>query len=237
MPADGAKRVDAAPGRQRLMTKHWKWLCALLVFELWLLYSIPSQVLTTFPGLKAVILAMAQVAPVITNLAPLARAPEALSLYFAITLILIVPKSVFFYLWLNSSLRGNYRHLVISPLTARTPKRPTDFVLQPLKTGGEDDEVARSMASRIGWSIGIALLSAGALFYLLRFGFEVAGSSPHSAPTKYLLLAQGGWRLWLGWSLTRTMCYALIFAIFACVMRDVFAFVVQPSLQKEKAHE
>ena len=239
MHGNRAEGICTVPGRtftSEAMRKNWVWLFGILLFELWLLYSVPPNALSNITALRYAVDATARVAPVITNFDRVAAQPEVLRIYFAATLLLIIPKSVFFYVWLNSSKRGNYRHLVISPLTVAKPKGPQDFALEPIKDKNEKDEAPRSMASRITWSLAILLLGAMFAFVLLQFGFEVPSRSIEKVPSEMIRFGRGDLRLWFGWSVYRTLGSSLVFAIAACVIRDYgVLFGLMPSQKKSDA--
>jgi hypothetical protein len=91
-------------------------------------------------------------APVVHNFDRIAPNPDVLSLFFAVGVLLVVPKAAFFFIWLNSSRIAMYRHLVISPLTAMTPRSPTEFLTESFHDEKARDEKPRSVASRIFWS-------------------------------------------------------------------------------------
>ena len=76
--------------------KHWTWFLAILGAELWLAYSIPPHILSDYPSLRYFTNAVATIAPVVHNLDRVATYPKALSLFFAITTLLMVPKTAFF---------------------------------------------------------------------------------------------------------------------------------------------
>ena len=200
------------------MTIHWQWLFALVVFELWLIYSIPNYPLTDHATLRLLVDFINSFASVVSNFDRIVEFPEKLRLYFAISIVLVIPKTLFFYFWLNSNRLANYRHFVSSPLTAFKPKTPTDFAASSDKVGTSEEKHS-SMRDRIAWSIGILFFSFLAVVYLLNYGFEVSRGLT-TGLSSYRSVVRGDWTLWLAWSVVRTMFCGLVFAAMACVIRD-----------------
>ena len=71
--------------------KHWKWLLWILAFEVWLAYEVPTWDLASFTILNKAVDLLSMIAPVIHNFDKAAPYPEGLSLYFAISTLLIIP--------------------------------------------------------------------------------------------------------------------------------------------------
>jgi len=204
--------------------KHWTWFLGIFVFEFWLSDSIPPHILASYPPLKMFVDAVATIAPVVYNFDRIARYPEALSLFFAITTFLIIPKTAFFYIWLNSSRLSMYRHFVISPLTSTSPKNPGEFITEPLSQGKTPEEKPRSLVSRVGWSLLIVIVGASLVFTNLVSGWEIPKRPIEAIPQGLVDVAKGGLSLWFYWSLKWATFTALLLAIVASIARDYLAF-------------
>ena len=219
-PSD-ASWVQAA----RANLKHWPWFLGLFAFELWLAIQIPRWDVEPFTNLNAMVDWLSSFAPVIHNFDKVASNPLALSLYFAIAVLAIVPKSVFFFLWLNSSRSGMYRHFVVSPLTAGAPKSFKEFIDEPLRQEGVPAERPRSLTSGIAWSLLILILGVALIFSIMQFGWEVRKGRAGSRYDDLVELARGGLWLWFHWSVKWSTFAALLAAIAANVARDYLVFL------------
>ena len=205
--------------------RHWKWFLAILAFELWLAtVDMPRGLVSAWP-VKALVDAMARIASVVHNFDRVALQPEALSLFFAITTLLIVPKAAFFFIWLNSSRTAMYRHFVVSPLTLSSPRHPGEFITEPLNDANVRQEKPRSAGSRFVVSALIVLLLGSVTYALLQFGWDV--KTPAGVAAGSPAVSRGGWTLWLIWSVKWGTLAAFFSAIVACVLRDYLLFIVQ----------
>ena len=217
--------------------KHWTWFLSIFGVEYWLSFSIPPDIQTDYPVLKTFVDVIGTIAPVVHNFDKVAPSPQALSLFFAVTTLLIVPKTVFFFIWLNSSRIAMYRHLVISPLTSTSPKRPGDFVTEPLHEQTARDEKPRSLVNRVFWSLLIVLISCSIVYVNMVSGWEVTKRPVNAIPKELLEVASGGASLWLYWSLKWTTLTALLLAITFCIVRDYVSFFRYLGRARGPTHE
>ena len=204
--------------------------------ELWLAFEVPTWDLTGYSAINSAVILVSLFAPVVRNFDRVAQNPEALSLYFALTVLLVIPKTALFFLWLNSSRMAMYRHLVISPLTATSPRRMQEFIEEPLEERKALPEKPRSLASRIVWSLTILVLLSFGAFVILNFGWEVQRGKQHARYAELASVAQGGWALWIHWSLKWTTFMSLLLGIIASIVRDYFVFV-QSIVRGDKNYE
>ena len=181
--------------------------------------------------------AVSKVAPVVHNFDRIAPHPEALSLFFAITTLLILPKALFFFIWLNSSRLGMYRHFIVSPLTATSPRNLREFVTEPLHDEEKRDENPRSLFSRIFWSLLIIVIGCLLGFVVLQFGWDIGKPVVGADLEKMKRIAGGGLALWFAWSLKWTTFEGLLFAVVICIVRDYLVFLKRLIFVRRKAHE
>src|SRR5437868_3334281 len=134
------------------MKIYWKWFVGLLAFEFLFALSVHGPVLTSHPWLNVFVHAAERIAPVIGRFDSVAKDPEAVRTFLALTVMLLPLHVAFFFIWLNSSFTAIYRHLVISPRTKQSARDVGSFVTAPLDD--EDTPQAgreRSLLSRILW--------------------------------------------------------------------------------------
>jgi hypothetical protein len=205
--------------------KYFTWLLALWGFEYWLVYSVPPQILTRYPALKSLVDAISTVAPVVHNFDRISPNAEFISFFFAVTTLLMILKCAIFFRWLNFDRVGMYRHFVISPLTATSPKHGTEFVTDALEDGLPREEKSRSLTSRVGWSLLVVLIGSALILTVLISGWEIPKPPANGAPEGLADVAKGGLSLWLYWSVKRTTFAALLLAILASIVRDYVVFL------------
>lgn len=206
--------------RQLLIEGRWRWLIYILLFELWLAYSIPPTILSDVPLLKGLVDTMQLVISGLGYVTPeRTLLPEAARLYLSVTFLLVIPKVLFFFYWLNSDRKGIYRHLVISPLTDQSPVNPGEFIIEPMQDGDKQprQQKSRSMFSRILWSSLILALSLGVLWLIL---------DPFTSNDKtlYRSFMAGGYLMWFGWAVKFLTLASFYFAVCLCIGRDYYVF-------------
>lgn len=219
LPAD-AKWSQAATAN----LKHWIWFIGILAFEYWFAISIQDSGPERYVTFSPLVNWIGHSIPVIHNFDRVAKNPEALSFYFAITLLLMVPKAIFFCIWLYSSKTAMYRHFVVSPLTSSTPKTFAEFIDEPRRDSKEAPGRPRSLTSRMGWSLAIIVLGLAAAFFAIQFGWEVQKGRQGPRFQELAEIANNGPRLWLHWSLMWTTFTSLLLGITFCVLRDYLTF-------------
>jgi hypothetical protein len=202
-----------------LNRRHWRWFLGVLVFELWLATADMSPSLVTAAPVKAFVDAIGKLAPVVHNFDRVAPHPEALSLFFAVTTLLILPKAAFFFIWLNSSRFAMYRHFVVSPLATSSPAHVWQFITEPLHDEKVREEKPRSVRSRFAVSLLIVVILGLLTYVILQFGWEL-NKNGVAVPDDLQLLSRGGWWLWFVWSLKWGTLAAFFSAILACILRD-----------------
>jgi hypothetical protein len=146
------------------------WIIFCVILELGLVYSHAINFLSTLHFIQSLLDSLQTVFLGLGTVKGHVSDPEAYKLYHAISLLLLVPKTLLVFLWLDSNRTGIYQTLVISPLTYSTGQSTSDFILEPIRVSNQDlpKPEYRSMFSRIAWSTFILLLSFGflwALFY------------------------------------------------------------------------
>jgi hypothetical protein len=212
--------------RNLLIEGYWRWLVYLLLFELWLAHFIPPTVLTDFPVFNKIVEWMQPFAPVLGYIGNKVTHPESVRFYVAVTLILFPLKVAYWYWWLNHDRLGGYAHLVISPLTDKTPASASDFIKEPLYRDGftsRPKQKPRSMASRIIWSLLIVMFAGAGMTVML-----IAGSTNGLVSTKaYHAMSAGGAALWFSWSIKITTFAAFLVAVSFCIIRDYAVFFRQ----------
>jgi hypothetical protein len=205
-----------------------------LLFELLLAYFMPPTVLHDILWLNYLVDAVQHIAPVIGkfNLHN-ATHPDAVRLYLAITLFLVIPKTIAIYGWLNRDRNDNSSQFVISPLTDTHAGTAGEWVTEPLR---HDKEVRvleeRSLASRIIWSLLIIAVTAGILFAFLDGG---SPDSQHLASQEsFRNVGSGYFRMWMAWSIMKMTLASLLLAISIFIARDYIVYFKRLFWNKSK---
>jgi hypothetical protein len=198
------------------------WYGYYLAFEYWILSIIPYHILTDSAVARTYVKAISALSPVIHRFDKVAQYPEVISFFLAISVLLMIPKIVFAIGWLRSDKLRIYRYLVISPLTNAVPKKPLDFVTDPLLDNKEI--VAESHMSPVSLRRRI-LVSIAALLLVFSFAIFMPwcwfGATSLPGPMEQQAY-QGGWRLWLAWSVYLMTMSSGFFAIGYCILVEYF---------------
>lgn len=217
-----------------LYRKGWRSIFYIIVFEFLLAYAIPPTILHDIAWLNYFVDAMQHIAPIIGKIDIHNSAqPDAVRLYLALTLLLLIPKTAALYLWLNNRRGGNFDQLVISPLTENHAGSVGDYVVEPLRHSEKKIPTKkRSWVSRIIWSVLIFAFTAGMLWANLNAG------SPDSSNSEirdvYRYVGQGGVVMWVQWSVKQMTFLAFLLAISITVGRDYVTFFKQKFSNKTK---
>jgi hypothetical protein len=194
------------------------------LFELWLLLQVPESILRDSELARNYVSAMGAIAPVIHHFDRIAAKPDVLAFFLAISPFLIIPKIVFIVQWLKSDKLRIYRYFIISPLTKSVPKGPLDFVTDPLRGSGENESAERLESITIYRRVALSLIMLcfvalmGVFYPWGLYGADVAKSG--TLDFRDAAVAQGGWRLWLSWSVYRMTLTAGFLAIGYCILVD-----------------
>lgn len=207
----------------RVSQHPWRWFGCYLIFELWVLSIIPTNILSESVIARTYVNAIAALSPVIHRFDALTKTPEVTNFFMAISVFLFIPKIIFFVGWLRSAKLGIYRYFVISPYTKSIPGEFGNFIKD---AGLSDKEIAEQeilgklkskpipMKQRILASIGIlfVVFSAGILVPWFFFG-----KGEHPGPFEALAV-EGGWRLWFAWSVYCLTLSAAVCAVGYCIL-------------------
>lgn len=207
--------------KKLLFEGYWRWMVWILLFELWLAYSIPPMLLSDYPMLRWLVDALGQVAPVIGKIdGRFAAHPEAVRFYLALTLLLMAAKVAFFYIWLNSDRTGIYRYLVVSPLTSDKPMSGGEFITDPLHTKDKNPrpQKPRSMFSRVFWSILILGTTIGIAWATLDFGSP--NSSNREVLDTFRALGLEGMPMYWEWTIEHSLFLSFLLAVSISILRD-----------------
>jgi hypothetical protein len=208
--------------------KLWWWgLGVVLALELLLAYVLPESAFAEDSLAAGLVALTARFAAVVHNFDRVARHPEALSLYFAITFWLVIPKTVFWYWWLHSSERSNAKYFVISPLTRTRPASYKEFAAAPF-VDFSSAETSRSMVSRVFWSCAIVLFWLLAFAVCVNFGWQgQSGPAARDIGFRFSVeqVAAGGIGAWLPWSLLMITFLAFLQAIVLTIVRDIWLLI------------
>lgn len=176
---------------------------------------------------------VASIAPVVHNFDRIAPHPEALNLFFALTIWSVVPKTMFWYWWLHSNEKLNAKYFIITPLTTTKPASHKEFVEAPA-VDYSASELPRSKSSRVFWSCATLLIWLGLGWVTFTFGFQVQdigrGDVKVFSVYKGADVANGGVGLWIPWSLLWATFYSLFTAIAFTVLRDTVRIVKDQDL-------
>jgi hypothetical protein len=205
-------------------TSPWLWFVPFLLCELWLLLQIPEFILSDSRAAGSFVAMMARVLPVIHQLDRIASKPEVLHFFLAISPVLLIPKMIFWTQWLASDKLRILRYFVVSPLTRRVPKRALDFVTDPLRSNKENDDPATTVPVNVGRRI---LISAATLVFAFFFGvfwpwviYGIDVEDGRNVGLRVLATANGGWQLWVSWSVYQMNVAALFLAIGYFLIKD-----------------
>ena len=174
-------------------------LAAVLAFEYLLISIIPayvfdgSRIAFDFAG------AMSSATPLVFRFYPVATEPQALGLFLALSPFFLIAKVVLVTRLLGSDIVRIYRYWVISPSATR--------------------------ARTIGLSLAILLLAflLGIFWPFYVFGLDHVrefAETHGTADFRERWILQGGWRLWLSWSVYQMGLSALFLATGYCVLRE-----------------
>jgi hypothetical protein len=180
--------------------------------------------------------ALKPIFPVIGHFDRIARYPEGLRVFLAITILLLPVKMLFIYKCFTASDRLNYRHFVVSPFSREKGLKPSNFVVDISPESGDkykEDKYKkqRSLLSVVFSSFMIVLFSVFVLFVMMvGFGAEIPKGKAAlltSLGAKYNAIRFGGLGVWLVWACGQmTVCAAVATAGF-CVIRDWVLFIFQ----------
>ena len=199
-------------------------LGGVLAFEYWLLSAIPASILDDSRIAGAFVQAMSSLTPLIHRFDRVAAEPQVLSFLLALSPFLLVPKVALVVRWLESDKLRIFRYFVISPTATNVPKGPLAFVTDPLRTNTENraPEALQpiSRARAIGLSLAILLLAflLGIFWPLYIYGSDFVQG--RGGDFRELWVTQGGWRLWLSWSVYQMGLSALFLAMGYAVLRE-----------------
>jgi hypothetical protein len=174
-------------------------LGAVLAFEYLLILVIPAY---TYDKLRITFefaAAMSSATPLVFRFYPVATEPQALGFFLALSPFFLIAKVVLVTRWLGSDIVRIYRYWVSSPTA----------------TG----------ARTIGLSLAILLLAflLGIFWPYYFFGLDHVREFEQTFGTadfRERWILQGGWRLWLSWSVYQMGLSALFLAVGFCVLRE-----------------
>ena len=201
-----------------------KWLMLILAFEFFVATNLSPTILTDYPILNSLVESMAFI-PAIHNFDKIATHPEAVRLYIALAILLVIPKSFAVYDWLKKNPNMWMRQFIITPLTTT---KPTSAQLAT-RLSKTEEEIAqmptepRSRASAIFWSL---MILGFALSISIVFVFD-AGRSTNDAHIQEGInkIAKGGLFMWFEFSLMKSTFTSLLLAVSVVVLKDyIFYF-------------
>lgn len=204
----------------------WLSVVAILACELAFAYSLPPEVLTSFPALQLVVDAVGNIAPIIGKMDTRTAAhPELVKLFLAVTILALIPKTVALYRWLcRKSGTPLGQQLIVSPLTDTKPGGVDDYILEPVRGAG--GQTKRSWFSRIFWSLMIFLVTGGFWFAFLHSGSLDSKHSVSEIRNQFSLLGREGIVMWFAWSLKQMTLLSFMLAVSARTGLDYVVVVV-----------
>jgi hypothetical protein len=222
---DAPARTSAYPSRR----KFWKSAALLYGLELLLALLLSAAWVKNVPWLLAFAAGVEKVAPIVGQFDRIARYPEGLRVFLALTVLLLPLKVWLAYMWFGSR-KGVYGQFVVSPLSREKDLKPRDFVTDtsPEISRVRDVEQQRSWTAVVFVSVAILAMAAGVMFFFLDFGYSVAEGKPEYLPSlnsAYRSIAYGGIPLWLAWNATRVSFCAIVLSAAVCVIRDWCIFL------------
>jgi hypothetical protein len=203
-------------------TRDWSFLVYLIplyALELLLAILLSASWVKGAPWLLAFAASVEKVAPMVGYFDRIARYPEGLRVFLAVTFFFIPVKAWIVYRWFGA-------YLVVSPLA----KLRNFTVDAALETSAEwEIGKQRSWPVLIFWSIMTLAFAVGVMIYILYFGDRVAEGKPEFLPSlrnAYSNIAYGGFSLWLAWCVLRVSVYAIVFAAAVRSIRDWCVFLL-----------
>jgi hypothetical protein len=174
-------------------------LGAVLAFEYLLILIIPAYIYDKLRIAFEFAVAMSSATPLVFRFYPVAAEPQSLGFFLALSPFFLIAKVVLVIRWLGSDLVRIYRYWMISP-------------------------TATSVRT-IGLSVAIVLLAflLGIFWPYYVFGLEHVREFEQTYGTadfRDQWMLQGGWRLWLSWSVFQMGISALFLAMGYCVLRE-----------------
>ncbi len=153
--------------------------------------------------------------------------PDAVRLFLAVTILLLLPKTIALYRWLSKGRNSSLgRQLIVSPLTDKHAERLGDYIAEPMR--GDRASVRqrqRSWLSRIFWSLMIFAFTAASAFALLHS--RSPDSHDSDVHNYFLNLGREGILIWYVWSLKQMTFLSLLLSVSAMVGRDYIFFINQ----------
>lgn len=174
-------------------------LGAVLALEYLLISVIPAYIYDKARVAFEFAVAMSTATPLVFRFYPVATEPQALGFFLALSPFFLIAKVVLVTRWLGPDIVRIYRYWVISPTATRT--------------------------RTIGLSLAILLLAflVGIFWPYYYFGLDHVREFEQTFGTadfRERWILQGGWRLWLSWSVCQMGLSALFLAIGYCVLRE-----------------
>jgi hypothetical protein len=207
-------------------------ICAALLYGLELLLALllSATWVKDVPWLLAFAAGVEKVAPIVGQFDRIARYPEGLRVFLALTVLLLPLKVWLAYMWFGSR-KGVYGQFVVSPLSREKDLKPRDFITDtsPEISRVRDVKKQRSWPAIILVSVAILAMAAGVMVFFLYFGYSVAEGKPESLPSlkgAYSSIAYGGIPLWIAWNVIRVSFCAIFFTAAVCVVRDWCIFLL-----------
>ncbi|PCJ33203.1 MAG: hypothetical protein COA90_00795 [Gammaproteobacteria bacterium] len=205
---------------------HVKWLCIILLFEYWVAVTISPTLLTDFSLANDFVEVMSFI-PTVHAFDDLAIHPEATRFFIALSFFLLLAKSMAIYVFFLNNPNTEMSQFVITPYTKTKPNR--NFKLSGVLTEEEAKQlstVKRSMFSRIVWSILSLGLAAGFIFMSLNVG-SVSERDLRVTQGVHQSLIQGGFSMWLSFSLYRLTIAAGAITVAFFIIKDYLRLFIE----------
>jgi hypothetical protein len=202
--------------------RDWSFLVYLIpqyALELLLAIILSASWVKGVPWLLAFAASVEKVAPMVGHFDRIARYPEGLRVFLAITFFFMPVKAWIVYRWIGAN-------LVISPL-AKLRNFTVDTALETSAVWEIGKQ--RSWPVLIFWSIMTIAFGVGFMFYFLYFGYRVAEGKPESLSSlrnAYIRMAHGGFSLWLTWCVLQVSVHAVVCAAAVRSVRDWCVFLL-----------
>jgi len=209
--------------RYFFVESHIRWLLYILVIEYFIATNLSPTILSDYAIASYFVEKMSflDAVHVFDNTA---IHPESVSFFIALSFVLLIPKTISIYFFLQNNPYSEMSQLVITPYTKYKPSRA-------LKAGEgltEEDAktlltVERSMFSRIVWSLLSLGLAAGLIWMCLRIGVSDDRSLIVTQRVNRSI-GNGGMDMWLSLSTYRFVGAALLTAVSLFIIKDYYRF-------------
>jgi hypothetical protein len=199
-------------------------LVAFLLLELWFVMQVRGSGILEWDVVVSYVRAVGLIAPVVHHFDRVAVDVKEVNFLLAVSPLFLVPKIFFWVQWLNSDRMRNYRYFVVSPLSKTVPRNSMDFVTDSLRTDSENASPARLQTISTSRAVFISLaalllaLMIGVFWPYVVYGIDVARDRP--ADFRELAVGEGGWKLWLSWSVYQMNLSAALLAVGYCVLAE-----------------